>query len=270
MWSATNTSRTRPRRRLPATVAQKTLTVLDPIHQPKDRRVSFLHPSQAIHQQLAQPFHPPVAQGVGGIVQHLADHLTSDPRVRRPLDLHQCRHTVLIHEQVVQGPPAGPVGLIRNTHLTTNQQPPRRIIGVNLPTAKEIRMLLKQYLQDLLSVIGHRAHRPQLPAVRLLNEDLVHNLAPYLVPRIVPQLAAFRPHRLLPVSRRPSSGRQRSVAMCVMRWTPASRRPARVRSLAVPSGSRAEVDRGCLVPGRQRVAAGSRRRARGHSREARR
>src|SRR5262249_41879059 len=59
----------------------------------------------------------PVDDRVGGVVEHLADDLTTNAGVAAPLDLDQRRNRILVEEQVVQRPPVAPCFLGRNAHL---------------------------------------------------------------------------------------------------------------------------------------------------------
>jgi hypothetical protein len=86
-------------------------------------------------EQLAQLVERPVHHAIGGVVQHLPDDLPADPCVGAALDLDECRHRVLVEEQMVDRPAAARVLVVGKRSLAAHQEPAARgIPGVLVPS----------------------------------------------------------------------------------------------------------------------------------------
>ena len=111
----------------------------------------------------------PVLGAVGGVVEHLADDLAADPRVGRPLDLHEGRDRLLVHEQVVEAPSTRPLLPVRDAHLACHQQEPPGIVRAHLRTAEQLWVVPDQALEVIFG--SEHGDRHRHPGLARLHED---------------------------------------------------------------------------------------------------
>ena len=83
--------------------------------------------------------------GVGGVVEHLGDHLAPPAGVRGALDLHQGWDALAIDIEVVEAPTATGVLLITDRRLSTHEQ--QRALAAGL-VSEHFGVLCDQRLQD--------------------------------------------------------------------------------------------------------------------------
>ena len=167
--------RTLPARRFSPTRAQKSSTsVSSPATSETTRSGSSAVALAPARKQLAELLERPVHDAVGGVVQHLPDHLPSDPGVGAALDLDERRHRVLVEEQVVDGPAAGRVFVVRERSLTTNQQPAARECPPSTGPREQARKPRDQRLQYLLGLIRALAHLDKLVVASQQKDPAAH------------------------------------------------------------------------------------------------
>jgi len=71
----------------------------------------------------------------------------------------------LIKKQVVERPSGGPALFAWDVHLTTDEQPAPRLLGVDLVPGEQIRMIGQERLQEALRVVRSLLHGDQLGIV---------------------------------------------------------------------------------------------------------
>jgi hypothetical protein len=125
----------------------KRLAVIVRIQKPAKHRRGITAALQARRlEHRAQPVKAPVSHRVGRIVEHLPNNLTAQARIRTALDLHHGRHTVLVHEQVIDRPPAQANIIRGHPNLAGDQQPPRGP-STSIVAGQQLRMRSQQLLQ---------------------------------------------------------------------------------------------------------------------------
>ena len=78
------------------------------------------------------------------------------------LDLDERGDGVLVEKQVVERPSTRPVLFAGDGHLTGDEQPTPRLLGVDLVPGEQIRVIRQELLQEALRVVRRLLHRDQL------------------------------------------------------------------------------------------------------------
>jgi hypothetical protein len=94
----------------------------------------------------AQRFDRPVPHSVGGVVEHLSDHLSSDSAVATALYLHDRGDSILIEKQMIDRPSVRAVFLLGQTHLARNQNPSSGFGSFHLVTREQAGIAGQQFL----------------------------------------------------------------------------------------------------------------------------
>jgi len=84
----------------------------------------------------------PVHHRMSRVLHHLPDDFTADARVGAPFDLHEGWDTVLVEEEVVDGPAGSAAVVARDRRLAPHEYPAPRDLRVDLVARKQVRVLL--------------------------------------------------------------------------------------------------------------------------------
>lgn len=105
----------------------------------------------------------PVEDGVGGVVEHLADDLSPGAGIAASLDFDQGGDAVLVQEEVVQGPAGAALLLVRDAHLAGDQEPASRRAGIDRVPRQQVGMAGEELLEINFSGEGGFRHLRQIP-----------------------------------------------------------------------------------------------------------
>jgi hypothetical protein len=107
-------------------------------------------------------FDGPVNDCIGGVVEHLTDDFTPDSGVGTSLDLDERGDGILVKEQVIERPVPRPFLFTGHSHLTGDEQPTPRLLGVDLISGQEVRVISQELLQEALRVVRRLFHGEEL------------------------------------------------------------------------------------------------------------
>lgn len=89
----------------------------------------------------------PVEDGVGGVVEHLADDFPAGAGIAASLDFDQGGDAVLIQEEVVQGPAGAALLLVRDAYFAGDQEPAARRARVDLVPRQQVGVAGEELLE---------------------------------------------------------------------------------------------------------------------------
>ena len=81
---------------------------------------------------------------------------------RASFDLDERGDGVLVKKEVVERPATRPILFAGHSHLTGDEQPTPRLLGVDLVPSEEIRVISQELLQEALRVVRSLLHCEKL------------------------------------------------------------------------------------------------------------
>jgi hypothetical protein len=103
----------------------------------------------------------PVFEAVGRVVEHLPHDLSTNPQVRRLLDLHEHRNSLAVDERMIERPDLRASLRPGYAHLASDEREPGPVSGSRRHTGDHLRMVLERPLEDRLARVGLLVEHPQ-------------------------------------------------------------------------------------------------------------
>lgn len=116
----------------------------------------------------------PIGDGVRGIVEHLADDLAADAGVAAALDLDERGDSVLVEEEMIQGPAVGATELARDASLAVNEEPTTGDPRIDLVSREQFHVVGQERLEQRCGFVRLLGHSYETARIRQEKDPAIH------------------------------------------------------------------------------------------------